>query len=145
MNNSKSAYINLLQQSNFDVNYWLLENRNFDYDTSCSYQYELDNIKYTRYNMVFPDNGGYNINQEEQQYLEITEEELKDMLEKGEVTQEEIDEYNNQIVNNYDPNSDLSDIQFIADVVTKIKTERQNDLEYKINKFNTTGKYFYSQ
>lgn len=139
----KNSYLNLLQQSSFNVNYWLMENRNFDCDLSYEYQSTLDTIKYTRYNIAFPENdNNIYINETEKGYLEFTEEEINEMLVNGEITEENIEEAKNNIVSEYNYDDDLSNFQMVVDVVSKIKIEKDNALEAKINRFNMVGKVF---
>lgn len=147
----KNSYTNLLQQSNFNVNYWLTENRNFDYETACQYQDVLYGIKHLKNNMYFNPSSEqvtYDGNSSDEIYMDLDEEELKEILETGEMTEEQmkyIEKMSNITSCDYEPSSDISNIQMVADVVSKIQIERQNKLESKINEFNMKGKYFYSQ
>lgn len=120
-----------------------MENRNFDCDLSYEYQSTLDTIKYTRYNIAFPENdNNIYINETEKGYLEFTEEEINEMLVNGEITEENIEEAKNNIVSEYNYDDDLSNFQMVVDVVSKIKIEKDNALEAKINRFNMVGKVF---
>lgn len=121
-----------------------MENRDFDSELSYEYQSTLDTIKHLRYNIAFPEKDNNIYIDEQEEYLEFTEEELKEMLANGEITEKDIEEAKSVVVSNYNTNNDIdvTNFQMVADVVSKLKIEKDNALEAKINRFNIVGKVF---
>ena len=108
----KKSYLNILNFSNANIHYWLMENKNLSYEESLEYQNMLDGFKYACYNMGVIDDCN-------------TDEEIMEPYQNK--------EYYNELMD-YEKNS------FILECVSNVLFKKQEDIKNKLEIFNNKSK-----